>query len=89
MFSEWRVEAYYLRTVLQLSHIPHFTTLHKFTERIQWNSARKDNFIIHNSYKNETTIRWNRFVWVQKQLTLHSTIQKEQNLGEENTLNYH
>jgi hypothetical protein len=28
------VEAYYLRIVLQLSHIPHFTTLQKFTERI-------------------------------------------------------
>ncbi|MGB6529858.1 MAG: transposase, partial [Candidatus Nitrosopolaris sp.] len=34
MFSEWLIEAYYLRTFLQLSHIPHFTTLQKFTERI-------------------------------------------------------
>jgi hypothetical protein len=34
MFSEWLVEAYYLRTFLQLSHIPHYTTLQKFTERI-------------------------------------------------------
>src|SRR5438270_10631343 len=34
LFSEWLVEAYYLRTFLQLSHIPHFTTLQKFTERI-------------------------------------------------------
>ena len=35
MFSEWLVEeAYYLRTFLRLSHIPHFTTLQKFTERI-------------------------------------------------------
>ena len=34
MFSEWLAEAYYLRTFLQLSHIPHFTTLQKFTERI-------------------------------------------------------
>ena len=34
MFSEWLVEAYYLRTFLQLSHIPYFTTLQKFTERI-------------------------------------------------------
>jgi hypothetical protein len=34
MFSEWLVEAYYLRTFLQLSHISHFTTLQKFTERI-------------------------------------------------------
>ena len=35
MFSEWLVEeAYYLRTFLRLSHVPHFTTLQKFTERI-------------------------------------------------------
>jgi hypothetical protein len=30
----WLVEAYHLRIVLKLSHIPHFTTLQKFTERI-------------------------------------------------------
>src|SRR5437660_7898114 len=34
MFAEWLVEAYYLRTCLQLTHGPHFTTLQKFTERI-------------------------------------------------------
>jgi Transposase DDE domain len=34
MFSDWLVEAYYLRTFLQLSQVPHFTTLQKFTERI-------------------------------------------------------
>jgi transposase len=35
MFVEWLVEeAYYLRTFLQLSHIPHFTTLQKFAARI-------------------------------------------------------
>ena len=34
LFFDWLVEAYYLRIVLQLSHIPHFTTLQKFTERI-------------------------------------------------------
>jgi hypothetical protein len=32
--SEWLVEAYYLRMFLELSHIPHFTTLQKFTERL-------------------------------------------------------
>ena len=48
MFSEWLVEAYYLRTVLQLSHIPHFTTLHKFTERISGTLLEKiiSSFII-------------------------------------------
>jgi Transposase DDE domain len=35
MFVEWLVEAYYLRSYLQLSHIPHFTTLQKFTDRIK------------------------------------------------------
>src|SRR5919198_4100665 len=34
LFVEWLVEAYYLRMFLQLSHIPHFTTLQKFTERV-------------------------------------------------------
>ena len=34
LFVDWLVEAYYLRIILQLSHIPHFTTLQKFTERI-------------------------------------------------------
>jgi hypothetical protein len=34
LFSEWLVEVYYLRMFLQLSHIPHFTTLQKFTERV-------------------------------------------------------
>jgi len=34
MFSEWLVEEYYLRTFLQLSDVPHFTTLQKFIERI-------------------------------------------------------
>jgi hypothetical protein len=34
LFSEWLIEAYYLRMFLQLSHVPHFTTLQKFTERI-------------------------------------------------------
>lgn len=34
MFVEWLVEAYYLRMFLQLSHIPHCTTLQKFAARI-------------------------------------------------------
>ena len=35
MFVEWLVEAYYLRSYLQLSRITHFTTLQKFTDRIK------------------------------------------------------
>jgi hypothetical protein len=34
MFTDWLVEAYYLRLFLQLSKIPHYTTLQKFTYRI-------------------------------------------------------
>src|SRR5690242_20502195 len=33
MFVEWLVEAYYLRMFLQLSHVPHYTTLQKFSSR--------------------------------------------------------
>ena len=34
MFVEWLIEAYYLRMFLQLSHIPHYTTLQKFAARV-------------------------------------------------------
>src|SRR3954468_18026507 len=34
MFTEWLVEADYLRSFLRLSRIPHLTTLQKFTDRI-------------------------------------------------------
>ena len=34
MFVEWLIEAYYLRIFLQLSHIPHYTTLQKFAARV-------------------------------------------------------
>jgi len=34
MFADWLVEAHYLRMFLQLSRIPHFSTLQKFTDRI-------------------------------------------------------
>ena len=34
MFVEWLFEAYYLRASLRLCHIPHYTTLQKFSARI-------------------------------------------------------
>ena len=34
MFTDWLVEAYYLRLFLQLSKIPHYTTLQKLIDRI-------------------------------------------------------
>ena len=48
MFVEWLMEAYYLRIFMKLSHIPHYTTLQKFTERINGTLLWKiDNFLIH------------------------------------------
>ena len=48
LFIDWLVEAYYLRMVLQLSRIPHFTTPQKFTERISGTILEKiiSSFII-------------------------------------------
>ena len=92
MFSEWLVEeAYYLRTFLRLSHIPHFTTLQKFTERISGTLLEKvmSSFIILTKM---TTIRWNRFIWIQS--NLHFSVlcrkskaeeKKEEEEEEENT----
>src|SRR5690349_14786716 len=34
MFVDWLFEACYLRSFLELSRIPHFTTFQKFTDRI-------------------------------------------------------
>ena len=34
MFVEWLIEAYYLRLHLGLSRIPHYTSLQKFTDRL-------------------------------------------------------
>ena len=89
MFSEWLVEAYYLRTFLQLSHIPHFTTLQKFTERISGTLLGKiiSSFIILAKIGQ-------LFVGIDsaasKQLKLHNTIRKEQDLRqEENAANYY
>ena len=67
LFVDWLVEeAYYLRIVLQLSQ--HTTTFH-YSSEIHGKNHRyrsgKDNFIIHNSYKNRTIIiHWDRFIWV-------------------------
>ena len=53
----WLVEAYYLRLFLQLYKIPHYTTLQKFTDRInQYHDAWKDNFFIYHLYRYKTHI---------------------------------
>jgi hypothetical protein len=93
LFVDWLVEAYYLRTFLRLSHIPHFTTLQKFTERISGTLLGKiiSSFIILTKI-GQLFIGIDRFIWVQSNsFMLLSTIQKEQNLQEEENTssNYH
>jgi Transposase DDE domain len=58
MFSEWLVEAYYLRMSLQLSHIPHYTTLQKFAARISGTILAKilSSFILLLNYVNSLFI---------------------------------
>ena len=65
MFTEWLVEAYYLRMFLNLSRIPHFTTLQKFTDRIDRYHSGKYNFFFHSPYNYQTDILWNRLIWIQ------------------------
>ena len=67
MFTEWLVEAHYLRTFLKISsRISHFTTLQKFTDRITGTiHSGKDNFFFHSPYNNcQTNIPWNRLIWM-------------------------
>ena len=53
MFVKWLTEAYYLRLFLQLSRIPHFTTLQKFTNRINNSLLEKiiSSFIVTSGIK--------------------------------------
>ena len=64
MFTDWLVKAYYLRLFLQLSKIPHYTTLQKFTDRINI-MERKDNLIFYPLYRYKTHIYGYRFDWIQ------------------------
>jgi len=52
MFVEWLFkEAYYLRMFMQLSNIPHYTTLQKFAARVSgtiYIGEDKDNFFIRS-----------------------------------------
>ena len=52
IFVEWLIEAYYLRMFLQLSHIPHYTTLQKFAARINGTILAKmiSSFILSLDY---------------------------------------
>ena len=46
MFSEWLVEAYYLRMFLQLSHIPHYLRSSEVFFQNKWYIIGKDSFIL-------------------------------------------
>ena len=59
LFVDWLVEAYYLRMFLQLSHIPHFTTLQKFTERISGTLLEKIYGILFSQERGSHFIRVN------------------------------
>ena len=68
LFVDWLVEAYYLRTFLQLSqHVPHFTTLQKFTERITGTVLERiiSSFIIVTKIGQLLFIGIDSFLWVQ------------------------
>ena len=55
---EWLMEAYYLRMFLQLSHIPHYTTLQKFAARISGTILAKiiSSFVLLLNYVNRLFI---------------------------------
>ena len=49
MFVEWLFkEAYYLRMFMQLSNIPHYTTLQKFAARVSGIYIGENNFFIRS-----------------------------------------
>ena len=53
MFADWLIEACYLRMFIQLSKIPHFTTLQKFADRITGTILERivENFILLTGVK--------------------------------------
>jgi hypothetical protein len=83
MFVEWLIEAYYLRLFLGLLRIPHFTTLQKFTDRINNSLLEKiiSSFIVISGTKHifagidSTGFKLTR-------ASLHSIILIEQNIEE-------
>jgi len=64
MFTEWLVEAHYLRTFLKISRIPHFTTLQKFMDRITGTFLHRM-ITCSSTYQRKEDILWNRLIWIQ------------------------
>ena len=69
MFVEWLIKTYYLRSFLRLSRIPHFTTLQKFTDRI-------NNSLLEKIISSFIVIQWYQaYLCRHKYLYEHSHIQ--------------
>ena len=51
MYVDWLVEIHYLRMFLQLSRIPHYTTLQKLAARINGTILAKIIYLIHHTYR--------------------------------------
>ena len=65
MFVEWLIKAYYLRIFMKLSYIsPHYTTLQKFTERINGTILAKiiSSFILLLNYIHRLFIGIDSFI---------------------------
>lgn len=64
--AEWLVEAHYLKMFLQLSKIPHFTTMQKFTDRINGTVLERiiAAFILLTN-RHQADVPWTRRVRVQ------------------------
>ena len=80
MFAEWLVEAHYVRIFLQLSKIPHFTTLQKFADRVNNVMLGKiiSSFVGTTGYR-KTYLCGYRFNWIQYYACITGTILSEPN----------
>ena len=86
MFIDWRlIEAQYLRIFIQLSKIPHFTTLQKFADRMAGTCTGKDSFFLYFAYTSKAHLLWHRSLWVSPPMLL-ITILKELNYERRNGL---
>ncbi|HET8793639.1 MAG TPA: hypothetical protein VFM31_07585 [Nitrososphaeraceae archaeon] len=59
MFIDWLDDEYYLRLFLELSKIPHYITLQKFTDGINIMMLERE-FLNYHLYKYKTHIYLNR-----------------------------
>ena len=82
MFTDWLVEAYYLRLFLQLSKIPHYTTLQKYTDRINFMMSGKiiSSFILLSGTRHiftEIDATWSKITHVAKYYVNRAKLRKK------------